>query len=242
MSLDPKALAVLADALRSVLPESDAAEVLRWATHPEAVRTLIALMPVAVNHDGGEIHAVVCPDCFESTYEAHGPACKVTAAWRALGDPRGAADIERTHVEALREHRRRFPRTAADLTERLFAAGGIDLDMDEVHAATRLTDASVNAGARLLSIGTGIEPQPWDVRAYQTSETILGVAAENLEAGCRIEYRLGGPPTQPVRRFADIPNDRPLFLMAQRHESDARGMEAVEAEARLANAGRAFTW
>jgi hypothetical protein len=54
-----------------------------------------------------------------------------------LGDPRGAADIERAHEEALREHRRRFPRTAADLTERLFAAGGIDLDMQHVASQAR---------------------------------------------------------------------------------------------------------
>lgn len=86
--MTPAQLAVLADHLRSILPEKDAADVVRWAAHPEAVRELLE----RAGYEAGE-----------SPTDRR----RVAAAWRALGDPRGAADIERAHEEALAEENRR---------------------------------------------------------------------------------------------------------------------------------------
>ena len=58
------------------------------------------MTPEEFNGEFGDAHGM--------EHDAHGAAtspCVIAAAWRDLGDPRGAADIERAHEEALREHR-----------------------------------------------------------------------------------------------------------------------------------------
>lgn len=105
MTLDPKALAVFLDAARECFGEL-APEVAKWVEHPEAVRELLDFDPVSAR---GGAEEEFCPACdVHLTTESHGASkrnehCPVAAAWRALGDPRGAADIERAHEEALRE-------------------------------------------------------------------------------------------------------------------------------------------
>lgn len=90
-------LAVVCDQLRTLGLE----DVARWVEHPEAVRELLSHAPTSY---GGE-RCEVCDTAFME--ESHYRTCSVAAAWRALGDPRGAADVERAHEEALREYTRR---------------------------------------------------------------------------------------------------------------------------------------
>lgn len=83
-------------------------EMLRWLEHPEAVRVLLKGQPADRN---GECPGSVEYDdatgdvcgrhCGGSEYSPHLPDCPVAAAWRTLGDPRGAADIELAHEEAI---------------------------------------------------------------------------------------------------------------------------------------------
>lgn len=103
-------LKVLLDALESVgepVAPADVAEVLRWARAPDAVRELLRHTPLQP-HEVGE--SVWCRGCAAALANSrsgepysHLRRCAVAAAWRALGDPRGAEDIERAHDEALRE-------------------------------------------------------------------------------------------------------------------------------------------
>ena len=102
-----------------VKPE-DAADVAKWAANPGAVRELLKHTP----QEALFAESIECPACDALQDEAHGITpvgigpdwpqrpCPIAAAWRALGDPRGAQDIERAHEEALREHRGRLPYTA----------------------------------------------------------------------------------------------------------------------------------
>lgn len=217
MSRDPKALAVFLDAAREAFGEL-APEVARWVEHPDAVRELLQLNPALSRDEAAEAYGS-CERCAAYDGEPHARDCPIAAAWRALGDPRGAADIERAHEEALRQNARLFPQ---------WTRPGAD------------EQAALNPRHVV---------QPWDVRAYQTSETILGIAATDLRAGDHVEYRLGGPPTQPIRRAEaraweaemraeQVRTEESIAArtirraMWSREQSDARGMEQVEAEAR----------
>ncbi len=103
-------LAVVADQLRALGMEDEA----RWIEYPEAVRELLRHTPTTEN----AYDELYCVRCDAQSGDVHRPACHVAAAWRALGDPRGQADIERAHEEALTMARQRSdgPRlTAADL-------------------------------------------------------------------------------------------------------------------------------
>ena len=73
-------------------------EMLTWLREPEAVRALLRLNPTPSRVD------VAC-DCGVDHDEAHFRTCIVVTAWRALGDPRGAEDVERAHEEALLDER-----------------------------------------------------------------------------------------------------------------------------------------
>lgn len=97
--MTPAQAAVLADHLRSILSEQDAADVARWAAQPEAVRELLKYAP----QTGAYAVSMDCADenCQASDDDAHLAKCRIAAAWRALGDPRGAADVERAWEEAL---------------------------------------------------------------------------------------------------------------------------------------------
>lgn len=113
MTPDPKALAVLIDAARACY--GDDSEQVRWLLNPDAVRELVKHDPQILEVG---LDSTICPSCEVGPGQAHqalltitgkvavSPSrqrCAVAAAWRALGDPRGAADIERAHEEALRE-------------------------------------------------------------------------------------------------------------------------------------------
>lgn len=199
-AVTPAQLAVLADHLRSILSEQDAADVMRWAQHPEAVRELLLHDPLMFEHDA----AGVCPRCDAVMGEAHNLtsrvertglrfSCPVAAAWRALSDPRGAADVERAHEEALLQNVRLFPQ---------FVTNGEPNDAPLARLATAL---------------------------WRTTEATLGPvgglgADEQLALYGRHMYAT--PPFE-----GRIPTDADM----SRLKSDARGMEAVEDEARLAD-------
>ena len=103
---DPKALAIITDHLRDLGLE----DVARWVEHPDAVRELLRHSPIEPAEYSGNEWEALCRDCGENVDEsrasAHNRKCLVAAAWRALGDPRGQADIERAHEEAIREYER----------------------------------------------------------------------------------------------------------------------------------------
>lgn len=74
-------------------------DMMTWLAHPSEVRALLKLSP----YNGAER----CDACDEDAYDAHLCACPIAAAWRALGDPRGQADLERAREEADWEDERR---------------------------------------------------------------------------------------------------------------------------------------
>ena len=88
---------VLADALRDALPEKDAADVLRWAEFPDAVRALIEHQ--RLSSDGR------CVNCGELSGRPHAEGCVLMAAARQLGITWVSAvhDLDRAHAEALGE-------------------------------------------------------------------------------------------------------------------------------------------
>lgn len=104
------ALKFATDALREVGLDEEA----RWLEQPQHVRALLkdppgdrnGECPGSLEYDDatGDVRGYSCGG---SPHHPHTRACPVAAAWRALGDPRGAEDIENAHEEALREGRRR---------------------------------------------------------------------------------------------------------------------------------------
>lgn len=83
-------LQVITDMLRELGLEREAT----WVEQREHVATLLKLNP-ATGYDNS------CESCMSDSGSAHSRMCGVAAAWRALGDPRGAEDIEWAHEEAL---------------------------------------------------------------------------------------------------------------------------------------------
>lgn len=76
-------------------------DMLTWLAHPDAVRALLKLYVYA---GWGEL----CQECGGAEGDSHLRSCAIAAAWRALGDPRGQADIERACEEAEWEDKRRY--------------------------------------------------------------------------------------------------------------------------------------
>ena len=84
--------------------EGHTVELAEDAAQARAVRELLRHSPVSTEDYTGNEWESICADCNENVdSRGHLQRCAVAAAWRALGDPRGAADIERAHEEALRE-------------------------------------------------------------------------------------------------------------------------------------------
>jgi hypothetical protein len=201
-----------------------------------------------------------CPRCGDDALTSYNPACSVFLAWVALEDPR-AAEAMGGAIDEVRE----------SLIEQ---GGWVDASRgnpfvrmaEEVEAQLAPGEAfTVNGGVITLL------PRP-------PISTTIGIAAENLQPGDLVEYTLGGPPTQPVRRISvdridsriiigtagepiEVPRNgrlpRGFTLYAPRHpggwpyveedaittsrqHSDARGMGAVEDEARTRNEERAL--
>lgn len=144
----------LDDATADQLRELGATEdMLTWLRHPEAVRTLVNLDPEV----GGDY---ACQKCM--SYAAHLSSCVVAAAWRALGDPRGAEDIERAHVEAIGEDgwrarqrsreyapRRPMPRVTADANVKDGQAFVIDMRAFNEAAKRVFSEEALNEAFRM---------------------------------------------------------------------------------------------
>lgn len=250
MTPDPKSLAVLLDAARACY--GDDSEQVRWLENPEAVRELLAAHPVMQATVNGEDGAV-CPECYGNHGDAHQRICRVAAAWRALGDPRGAADIERAHEEALRLN----TRTLQDLIgERFLPVNGAN-EGDTI-------EVQVGAGGRMSMLGVvartiaivdhengpathipfRLPPLPSSVDPDQSTSEVAaqvsrrfrlasesaeaararGLSPEQVEQARRCTHRYGQ-----TLHAGQTRCDR----CADRSTSDARGMEAVEAEARM---------
>lgn len=120
-----------------------------WLEHPDAVRELLSHTP----QESVYADRINCPACGAESSESHGRCelphddyCPIAAAWRAIGDPRGAEDFERAHEEALADNRDRIAIAAQ--------AGNpvILLDWSEpppicVHRWLRITDAGAICNA-----------------------------------------------------------------------------------------------
>lgn len=106
---DPTALAVLLDAMCAAYgyTRAEAEEAEKYARNVGAVRDLLKHSPVGPEEYVEDEWQSICRDCgvnVDPAQEAgHLARCLIVAAWRALSDPRGAADIEQAHVEALHE-------------------------------------------------------------------------------------------------------------------------------------------
>lgn len=248
-----------------VKPE-DAADLAKWAANPQHVRELLKLdpyRPAMIDGADGEY----CWACYATDSAAHHPTCAVAAAWRALGDPRGAEDIERAHEEALREQARRV--VVFDETVNFNAA--------QWEALRDATNPFVQAGRAAFhqTGGTSLPERPFRL----ASESQAAAQARELEAARELNHellgRLGaaindrdgvrarsivddtsGP--NMARDFEGVrvqldderldPDEYRLnrednlvrfgaraWLRFHRSASDARGMEAVEFEARAMN-------
>jgi len=216
-----------------VKPE-DAADVAKWAANAQHVRELLKHEPTIASYEG-EPDAVdhQCESCGVFNGGPHrtvafregiATPCRVATAWRALGDPRGAEDIERAHEEALREHRDRLPYTARHMSDlnrqqvldhytlsTFHETGGRVgewVDASRGNPFVRLAEEQVAAQRRVLNLA-GVEiGVPGDARPPQGFSLM--------------------PPREPF----GIPYVAPDAAVRSRFTSDARGMEAVEAEAR----------
>lgn len=76
-------------------------DMLRWLRHPEAVRALLKDPPADRNGECPSTGTATGNKCWGDSFSPHIQDCAVAAAWRTLGDPRGQADIENAHDEAL---------------------------------------------------------------------------------------------------------------------------------------------
>lgn len=216
----------------AVRPE-DAADVAKWARNPGAVRELLSYTPTVgpmrddepaiemcarCGAEDGQVHNVVAFRLVEvagATSHTIATPCPVATAWRALGDPRGQADIERAHEEALREQERR---------------GGGVVWIDELQD---LTPAQLQALDRLPY--TAPRPRPWDVRVFSTSESVVAIAPpvahEHQTNGTAIPprpFRLASESEQAAReRTSATPMLDRIFTHQSRTASDARGIDAV---------------
>ncbi len=93
--MTPSAIQVAIDILRELGHEEQA----RWIEHPDAVRRLLV--------DGTCVDKPrasagwYCTGCQEHHMGPHAVDCSVMAAYRVLGDPRGASDMDAAHAAAL---------------------------------------------------------------------------------------------------------------------------------------------
>jgi hypothetical protein len=186
--MTPDALKIATDILRELGLE----DVARWVEHPDAVRELLR-SAWGASRSGDD----VCGDanCHVFLDETHMRTCRVPAAWRALGDPRGQADIERAHEEAI-------------------------------HHQTNILAVEVSAHNRAM---TGLTP-----------EQINGLYGEAYGP-----IRLDGLTPEEQRRLygaridamgSRITAQANASALTFRAASDARGMDAVEYEARTLHA------
>jgi len=227
MTPDPKALAVLLDAARACY--GDDSEQVRWLLNPDAVRQLMKIAPTFTPefHDERE----QCSTCRAEVGEAHDKGCVTAAAWRALGDPRGAADIERAETEAWRHHVGR-----ADWDPSL----GRCLTDEERRRLGPAALRPVNGANPGDLVEVAVEPT--GMRMLGPVARLIGAAANAIADHADGRFRLASESQQAAQYRRDVAElDR--FTGPQAHhpaqyrclelrrDSDARGMEAVEDEA-----------
>lgn len=231
---DPKALAVLLDALCAAYgyTRGQAEEAEKYARNIGAVRDLIKHSPVGPEEYVEDEWQSICRDCGVNVDPAresgHLARCLIVAAWRALGDPRGAADIKRAWDEALREslrrevRRARLARAANSCTHRHLRSviGSGEGSLTCVDCAAIVGEVEVTR----IDTGTALPTPLW--RTYNEPGTMFTHAGELTASRQRSDVR--------ARDFAIG------AAVATRQHSDARGMEAVEDEAEDENNRRAY--
>lgn len=227
-----------------VKPE-DAADVAKWASNAQHVRELLKRAEYhQADEEGGNSP---CVECGSDSYSAHFGPCLVAAAWRALGDPRGAEDIERAHEEALASNRRRPARAWMDGDQPVaigeIREGQAVLVVPRPAGVFRLASES-QAAAQARIDGQNYFPtgesqaalERARARASQAAQVraVIGLNGELVEVP-----RNGRPPAGfslwASRHQGGWPYVEEDAITASRRASDARGMEAVEDEARQLN-------
>ena len=217
MTPDPKRLAVALDAIREAF--GDDSDVSRWAANAQHVRNLMERARYAEGSDDGE--APRCVDCGAAPWEPHTRTqlldssgkpwrdCIVAAAWRALGDPRGAADIERAHEEALRTMPGRDLLSGAPVFATQSALERLALRASDTVFGPMTDHDYTDPFAPVIHMNQRVTLH------HYASESEQAARERESEA----EYYVGQATYTDARRT-----------------SDARGMEAVEDEARAIEA------
>lgn len=226
-------LQVLADHLRTVLSEQDAADVAKWAANVKQVRRLIEWNVRSFTRSQ---EARACPECDESMIAGylHRRDCLIASDLRVVYPLFAEMEIEEAHEEAIRQHTQRFPvrpvngANPGDLVE---VAVGPSGQMRMTAVVARMVGTLAHA------VANGIE-QPYRLasesqdRANQREQHAAifrgrGIADGALAAQARFV------PADMVRVMRDgQPHLEPEGIFRSRNVSDARGMEAVETEAR----------
>lgn len=241
----------------TVKPE-DAADVARWAAHPEAVRELLRHTPWHLPEDRDyENDSPNCAGCtavsvWNDADDAHARDCPIAAAWRALGDPRGAADIERAWEEALTMARQRSdgPHDAAALLAVMARmnpnpyVGIAAEDLPEGATVEFGLGGSPTQPVRRVDMNGARIERAWDAALREQGALANALADDRRRrAGyhfaCIVCGGDGGagrmPPGPPCEACGGTGRRE-----AARIKSDARGMEAVEDEARDLDARRPY--
>lgn len=187
----------------------DAADLLKWAAHPEAVRELMKHTPAYQDED------LVCPasECVtEHGRWPHTRACAIAAAWRALEDPRAAADHELAYEQAIAEDYQR----AVNAQQRGRALEG--------RLGSRMT-ATERLGSRMTATEISARREELMLDGlYPGGRQRVRSALEQ-----QFTYRSALPPIE----WRAINFDTPQGLLSvSRAQSDVRGLETVEQEAR----------
>lgn len=225
---------VLADHLRTILPEQDAADVAKWAANVKQVRRLIEWNVRSFTRSQ---EARACPECDESMVAGrlHRRDCLIASDLRVLYPHFAEMEIEDAHEEAMQEQARRFPVRAVnganpgDLIEVRLEPGAWSMEGVIQRAPYRLAFESEQAAARARGPGR--------------TSTIRALNVHGAEVIIPWPPRIPDDHTlEPGRRVAaagwSLPFLVPNAIVRSRRVSDSRDMEAVESEARLQNAAK----
>lgn len=211
-----------------VKPE-DAADVAKWAANPEAVRYLVAQTP-------GEFDPMnaYCSDCHRFHDLHHEPDCRVFLAWAALDDPRAAEAIGAA-----------FDRARPVLVDAM--RGNPYVRLAEEMGLPRIGTAEYVGAQGVLVNGVVLPAEgdwsPHRTRAHRLSESRVRRATPfrrvaESEQAARERMLIGSVDTSDAMAASPLVSDEIILraVASARAQSDARGMEAVEDEARNLNA------
>jgi hypothetical protein len=227
----------------AVKPE-DAADVAKWAQNPDAVRELLKHTPQVVASPAFEEPEYLCAGCGAADPASHHVVswspqgttfCRVFTAWAALDDPRAAEAIGAAFDRA----RPLVVDVGGGFGLRMRTPEEMGLTAEQVEALNRPIDRSV-----WLDDGSTADPAADYRRAVEHLSGTYRLASESQQAARerqnewidRMPYPMRG-----LETYGDASLPRPDSLLAfaswaaavnaTRDVSDARGMEAVEAEA-----------